>query len=283
MIRVPGLRLARDAIRRARLAAAAAEVTTFLVSYPKSGRTWLRFMLSTYLNGSAQLGLNIDLHSMFAVVPNFDFDPVRGFPAWREHSGGRVPLVAVSHLPYDRLLFRRRPVLFMLRDPRDVLASSFFHATRHKNRFQGEIDSFLMDPGQGLPHLTRYLNGWANGLPHHRHLVVTYERLTSDPATTLTEVLEFIGVRTDPEQVTRSVRAGAFSSMRSLEVTGGLPGHNYNRSDPDSLRVRRGKVRGFEDELAVDQVAWIEKMMGRSLDTAARGLLARAELADCLG
>src|SRR3546814_10093390 len=53
---------------------AAARADAFLVSYPKSGRTWLRYLLSCYFAESAKLGFEPDLTSTFRILPNFDRD-----------------------------------------------------------------------------------------------------------------------------------------------------------------------------------------------------------------
>ena len=64
------------------LASIAMKADAFLVSYPKSGRTWFRFVLSNYFAHAFNLDTDVDLHSMFKIMPNFDGDPVRGIPAF---------------------------------------------------------------------------------------------------------------------------------------------------------------------------------------------------------
>jgi alcohol sulfotransferase len=267
-------RALRRALARGRLMLAAESADAFLASYPKSGRTWFRFILANYLNMAAGLGVDVDLRSMFAILPNFDLDPVRGIPAFRGAGHQQVPKVLVSHLPYRRLLYRRRPVVFMVRDPRDLMVSAYFHATRHKHRFSGDASAFLRDPRQGLPHLIAYLNGWAAGLARHRHHVVTYERLSAEPEAVTAETLAFLGLPVDAGIVRRAVAASRFETMRSLELTEGIPAHAYDRSDTESLRMRRGKVGGFADYLAPSDIAWLETTCVARLHPAARRLVA---------
>jgi alcohol sulfotransferase len=268
------LRIWRRARNRARLLVAAGRADSFLASYPKSGRTWFRYILSNYLDLAGGLGVGVDLHSMFAVVPNFDFDPVRGVPAFRfADRRPDVPLVLVSHHAYRRLLFRGQPVMFMVRDPRDVMVSAYFHATRHKHRFAGDMGAFLRDPKQGLPALMGYLNAWAEGLPRHRHLVLSYERLSADPEAATAEALSFLGCPVEAGALHRAVEASRFEAMREREIEGGIPAHDYDRGDDESLRMRRGKVRGFADYLQAGDVALIEADCTAGLTPAAKALL----------
>lgn len=276
MIGLP-VRAWRRAQDRVLLGAATARSRAVLASYPKSGRTWFRFVLANYLDDALGLGVGVDLHSMFAVLPNLDRDPMRGLPAFRFPGRPDVPLVPVSHHPYRRSLFRgRSPVILMVRDPRDVMVSAYFHATRHKHRFAGDIASFLSDPNQGVPGLVRYLNGWAAGLDRHRHprLVLSYERLTADPEAATTRALAFLGCPADPGAVRRAVAASRFEAMRERELAEGIPAHEYDRGDGESLRMRRGKVAGFADYLGPADVAALEAAIAAGLTPAAMALLA---------
>lgn len=254
-------------------------IDAVLVSYPKSGRTWFRFMMSTYLALAYRVEPAPDLHSMFTIMPNLDMDPVRGFPAVRLPSAGpRPPLIAVSHLPYSRVEFRSYPAIFMLRDPRDVMVSAYFHATRHKHRFSGGMDEFLADPRQGVASLTRYLNGWSDGLQRRDHVVVSYEELSRDPAGETARVLGFLGVKVDQPTLAAAVEAAKFQNMRELEQVSGLPGHDYDRRDDESLRMRRGKVGGFTDYLTPSQVGFIERSYDRELTARSKAILYPAGL-----
>lgn len=249
-------------------------IDAILASYPKSGRTWFRFILSSYLALAFGLEPMPDLHTMFAVLPNFDRDPQRGLPAFaladRQPS---PPLVAVTHRPYSRLWFRHYPVIFVLRDPRDVMVSAYFHATRQKHRFTAGIDEFLRDEAQGTTALTGYLNGWAAALQRRRHVVISYEKLSRDPQAEAGRAIDFLGLAIQPRLLAEAVQAASFGNMQKLELAKGLPGHDYDRNDRESLRMRRGTVGGFADYLSPAQVALIDRACARDLTPAARTIM----------
>jgi hypothetical protein len=267
--------------RRVRLIRAAATADAFLASYPKSGRTWFRFILSHYFaqvaaRSTEQPDKTIDLFSMFGIVPNFDLDPARGVPAFRyQMQRPHLPLILVTHHNFKRSLFLGRPVIFMVRDPRDVMVSSFFHATRHKHRFSGTMDAFIADQGQGLPALINYLNGWAEGLQSRESAVLSYEELTRDTMGASARIIEFLGCTPAKEALRIAVAAADFGAMRELELQGGLPAHDYDRADSESLRMRRGKVGGFENYLSAAQIEWIQGYCEKNLVVSAKRLMAQ--------
>jgi hypothetical protein len=257
-----------------RLSAVAERADAFLISYPKSGRTWLRYLLSCYFAEIASLGFQPDLETMFRVLPNFDLDPVRGIGAFAgEAHRDHVPLVPVSHLAFKSVLFRDRPVILLVRDPRDVIVSAYFHATRHKKVFSGNIDTFLDDPAYGLPALVRFLNGWAEGLSGRHHLLISYERMLHEPASTVTSVLGFLRADIREDAMQRAIEAAQFDRMRAKERDRGIPGHDYDRTDTLSLRMRSGKAGGFAEWLSAAQSGRVLSQCRQRLTPDARALL----------
>ena len=253
---------------------AAARADAFLVSYPKSGRTWLRYLLSCYFAESAGLGFEPDLTSTFSVLPNFDRDPVRGIDAFVGRGEADLPLILVSHLPYRDRLFLDRPVLFLVRDPRDVIVSAYFHATRHKKSFAGDMAAFLDEPKYGLAALTRYLNGWAEGLAGRPHHLISYEHMLAEPGITVAGILCFLGVQPQPDILVRAIAAAQFDRMQDKERDGGIPGHDYDRNDDQSMRMRSGKAGSFAEWLSAEQADMVLTRCRAELSPRALRLLA---------
>ncbi|MDW9474455.1 sulfotransferase domain-containing protein [Sinorhizobium meliloti] len=265
--------------KRVRLTANAAQADSFLISYPKSGRTWFRYVLSHYLATIARVPETIDLHNMFSIVPNFDLDPVRGMPGYRfREAKDAIPTILVSHLDYRASLFLRRPVIMMVRDPRDVIVSAYFHATRHKHRFAGTLTEFIKDRDQGMPKMIDYLNGWAAGLSNRAHFVLSYEGLSVDTDGRTEAVLEFLRCPVDRTALRAAVEAGRFEAMQDRERVEGIPAHDYDRNDVESLRMRRGKAGGFRDYLDEAQVAEVERLCAADLTVAAKRLVGHTGL-----
>lgn len=265
--------------KRVRLTSYAARADSFLISYPKSGRTWFRYVLSHYLAAIAGVSDQIDLHNMFSIVPNFDLDPTRGVSNYRFREGkDKIPAILVSHLDYRASLFLRRPVIMMVRDPRDVIVSAYFHATRHKHRFAGTLTEFIKDRDQGMPAMINYLNRWAAGLSSRSHFVLSYEGLSADTEARTAAVLEFLECPIDRKALLSAIEAGRFEAMQDRERVEGIPAHDYDRNDVESLRMRRGKAGGFRDYLDDAQIAEVERLCACDLTIAAKRLVGHTGL-----
>lgn len=252
---------------------AAPSVDAFLVSYPKSGRTWLRFLLSCYFAEIYGLGFEPDLRSTFRVHPNFDRDNERGLPAFVGRENGiSIPLIAVSHRQFEPRLFADKRTIILIRDPRDVCVSAYFHETRHKHRFEGSIGSFIEDEHFGVPAFVRYHNGWSQGLDGVQTLPISYELMSDDTGLAVHRILEFLGQPIDRQALNKAIQKAAFGEMQRTEKKTGIPGHDYDRSDEDSLRVRKGKVGGYSDMLSDDEAARIVAICRETMTPKTRTL-----------
>jgi hypothetical protein len=266
--------LFRKSVAPMRLRRHSTGVDAFLASYPKSGRTWFRFILANYFARVTQLDVTIDLHNMFSVLPNFALDNERGLGSFsRSKQSSSVPLVCVTHLSYRADYFRGKPVIFLVRDPRDVLVSSYFHATKHKHRFSGTISEFLADPKQGVFDFANYMNAWAVSLNDQPHIIVTYEGLQAGTANETEKVLRFLNLEVDRQALDESVLASRFEAMRDMEKEIGIPEHDYDRGDTEGLRMRRGKVHGFTDYLGSEELKLLSDLLSSQLVPQAKTML----------
>jgi hypothetical protein len=271
---VRGAALGTSLRRRTRPPASPRKEATFLCSYPKSGRTWLRFLLANYLDVVFDLRVAVDFHSLFTLVPNEGDRPKRGLPAYRYWDDARVPLVVASHKPYDER-FDDSDIVFVVRSPLDTLVSQYFHRSRQLQAFKGDLESYLRDPKFGVSRFIDYVNSWAEPIARHRSLVVSYEDMQADAVEVLARLAEFVGLPTEAEAVQKAVSLSSFERMQELEVRRGIPGHRYDRRDPNARRLRAGRVGGYEDHLAAEDEAYVRSQLRARLTPAAADLLGR--------
>ena len=102
--------------------------------------------------------------------------------------------------------------------------------------------------------------------------VVRYEDLKAHPEQTLGGLLEFMGTPATQEQVRDAIRFASYENMKQMEqrkvfrFSGGrlVP---RDRANPDSYKVRRGRVGGYRDYSDDVQVAAIDALLDSSLSS----------------
>ena len=243
-----------------------------VVSFGKSGRTWLRVLLSRIYQLQHGLGER-------AVI---GFDNLH-------HQTGAVPKIMFTHDNYvkdytghrdSKADFYDKKVVFLARDPRDVAVSQYFQWKYRMKPNKKDINAyptadlspfdFVMSDA-GLPKVIEFMNLWAKEAPKiNEFMIVRYEDLRAAPKATLGRLLEFLGTPASETQIADAVRFASLDNMRRMEqqrvfwLSGGrlVP---KDRSNPNSYKVRRGKVAGYRDDFAAAQLAEIDRLVETTL------------------
>lgn len=243
-------------------------VHAYLCSYPKSGRTWMRFALVNLMNEAYGLELDLDMENMFTLIPNDDGEghtqPWKTLDKYAFSGRDDMPFVAMSHLPWDER-FLEPKILLLMRTPADSLVSRYYHMSRHAGQFKGTIDEFAHDEIYGVPELVEYFASWE---PHSEDAnveVVTYEELRSNPAGPFRRIVDHLGIEATDEELEAALAASTVEKMREVERSSGVGQPNaYDRSDPQAMRVRKARVGGWREELAPGTVDYLMESFAAS-------------------
>ena len=235
-----------------------------ILSYPKCGRTWLRLMLGKVIQ--LRFGLeNMDLMELEAV---YGLCP-------------RIPRISISHdsdshfkrsdeLPTYRKEYKGHYVIFLVRDPRDVLVSHYLDRTRRFREHWGDISSSIRDERLGIDTLIRYYNIWyKNKEVPADFLLVRYEDMREDPEGQLKKVINFLGIDgVDHNMIREAVEFANFDNMLRMEKKGTLASPRLTPGDPEdreSYKVRRGKVGGYVDYLTAEDITYLNNKIRMNL------------------
>lgn len=246
-------------------------------SYPKSGRSWLRFILANYLNCLYQFKDRIDYNNVFSILPNRGPDPLRGIPAYQYMIDERVPLVAFLHAEYQSN-FDEFDVVFLIRGIHDTLVSGYFQAVSRLRVFHGDIKSFVRNDDIGVMNLIRYLNSWSDRLMGMKHTVVSYEGLHEDTQKQMVEVIAFLGMHYDAPALAKAIELSSFTNMKDIEIQHGFPNPHVRLDvgNNDALRAREGKVGNYLRYLDSEDVQHIDESCDRLLSVASKKLMRKS-------
>ena len=248
-----------------------------VVSFGKSGRTWLRVMMSHLfrvmygLPENAIFGFD-NLHNLNKAVPKIFFTHDNYIKNFTGDFETKQP-------------FYNKRVILLARDPRDVAVSQFFQwKFRVKpskvaiNRYPprgSEISLFDFvtgDNGSSMQAVSDFLNLWAKeaGKLENFHLL-RYEDLRAEPHKELRKLLDFMQVDATEEHVNAAVDYSSYENMKKMEskqqfrLSGGrmMP---RDKDNPNSYKVRRAKVGGYRDYFTDEEVASIDHKLAEMLD-----------------
>lgn len=235
----------------------------YLISYPKSGRTWLRLMIGRVMQ--QHYGVTEDDLLELPKLANAAPDAPRVL-VWHE---GTPHLAKPQELIANKTFARNKTVIFLARDPRDVLVSLHFQMSKRESAKVPSMSDFLHAKAGGAETLIHYYNLWAEQrhLPR-RFLPVRYEDLRADTPATLRHVISGLGIPASDEVIAEAVEFAAFDRMREMEQQGALRSHRLSPGDPgdeESFKTRRGQVGGFTDYLSPDDIRYLNDLVDHKL------------------
>jgi len=243
-----------------------------VASYPKSGRTWLRFILANYFNDIYKLGMQPDLHNFFSLLPNDTDDADKGLAGFGYYQHDDVPLLPFSHNNYVVTSSHPRTIL-LLRSPLAVMVSDYYQQRDHLRVYEGNLSQFIRDPHRGIDRYCRYLNGWAAAAQGHSYFVLSYEQLSADPQQTVTDLLHYLEQDVNGAMLAIAIESANFDKMQRLEEQQGLKAPDYDRSDVNARRMRKGCIDSYRSELTEADQQWLCNVLIRKLKPEAMALL----------
>lgn len=222
----------------------------FLGSYPRSGSTWLRFMLLEILTGCSSNFNNVNLL----------------LPSIGEHASAVPLLPQGGRLLKTHEAYRReyKKAVYLVRDARDVALSEYAYETglgRFDKDFGSFLRVFLEGKVNGYGSWQHHVNSWldADSAGDVELLAVRYEELRGNTEEILTNLFQFIGVEVDSQVIRKAVGNNSLARMKDKEDTSPQMPDGMNRF------VRSGSVGGWKGKLTADQLERIETLAGDAL------------------
>ena len=260
-----------------------------ILSFPKSGRTWLSYLYAYYACYRV-IGDSADSFIERELTPTAHIYRPLEHPALlallRNIERPIVPPLRVAHhfepTPYFRLdlplaKVRGEHVAVLVRDPRDVVVSYFHHTmqraeearARRKTTLAPDVDlsEFIRSETYGIRAIVEYMNQMSERGPEAFDVfrIWYYEDLVSDPETLFAGILEFFRARVDMKAVQSVVARASFANLQRLEIqrrtekSGTAPTTN-------ALRFRRGVPGSYRAELHPPDINYLNKVIERHLD-----------------
>jgi hypothetical protein len=240
----------------------------FLVEFPKSGITWLTFLMA---NINALLAEDRRVVTFFNVndfIPDvqsvrYAGAPAAGLPGYRCFK---------SHASY---LARYRKVIYMVRDPRDVMVS-YWTFLRSLGMWGGTLDQLVRHRRYGIEAWREHVAGWLDGIDAAASFtLVRYEDLIADAPAELGRLYGLLGMPVTEDIIATAVERSSIERMRQLEA-------EFSGKHPALAKlefVRRKELGGSRGPLSESLRELIENRSGSVMERLGYGRAGAPQLA----
>jgi len=222
------------------------EEDIFIVSYPRSGNTWGRFLLANLLAPDR----DIDFHTIHKIIPDLEKNP-KGIDSLPR------PRIIKSHSSYCS---EYSNVIYIVRDGRDV-SVSYYEFLRGRQRFEGSFLDFLRDKQRGPFAWNEHVVSWLDNSSNLNFLLVKYEDLHRNAVLCLKQMAEFVGLETGEEDIIQAVNKCSFKQMKRIEQE---RGRLYKKGEED-LFMRKGAVGSWKEYFEGEHLRLFSDLAGETL------------------
>jgi hypothetical protein len=222
----------------------------FTASYPRSGSTWLRFILVELLAGKSSGFKSVNSAS----------------PDVGHHASGQPLLPGGGRLIKTHELYRKsyKRAIYLARDPRDVMLSEFNYEKNLAvidDNFDAFLDAFLrkgVNPfGLWIDHVNTWLDAADAG--QCELLVVRFEDMRRETEKALAQMMEFLNFPVDAETIRKAVEANSLEQMKEKEKV------NPQRASAKGRFVGSGSVAGWKSKLTPAQLQKMDQYAGSAM------------------
>jgi len=221
------------------------EIDIYIVSYPKSGRTWLRVILGKIISDLYHLTFSVEIFKL-------------------TKKNKILPTIEFSHISekYNYLKYKNKKIIFLVRDPRDVVVSSYFHQVKRNKIFNGELSDFLRDEKFGIKSIIKINNTFLHALDFNKMLLIKYENLKTNPKEEIKKVLNFVEIQFSNESVIdKAISFSSFDNMQKMEKENKFNNWRLTPADSndlESFKVRKGMVGGYYNYLNKKDIEFLD-------------------------
>jgi hypothetical protein len=246
---------------------------TFVVSYPRSGNTWTRFLIANLVYPDQ----NVSFRNIERLIPDTSSISNRALKRTPR------PRIIKTHQYFDH---RYPKTIYIVRDPRDVALSYYDFQRKYsqipdKYPMENYVDDFvcgrLISEDWGT--WAENVASWISTRGHRKEfLLLRYEDMLKDTTTELARIAHFLGIDAEVSRLQRAIEASSADRMRELEKMeqGDWIATKNRRKDIPFVRV--AKAGGWRTSLPESCVRQIEMAWGEIMTTVGYELVTQDAL-----
>jgi hypothetical protein len=227
----------------------------FIVSYPKSGNTWTRFIIANLLHPEAPANFG----NINEIIP----DPYA--LSKRRLARMRRPRLIKSHEYFDP---RYKRMIYIVRDPRDVALSQYhFHRKRKVIEDSFPVEQFV---NRFISGATSPFGSWGENAASwlttrgrdSSFLLVRYEDMLQNTTAELARIAAFLHIDAGAERLMQAAERSSAENMRKLENSQAYMWSSTKDTRQDIPFVRTAKSGNWKSDLPEACVVQIESAWG---------------------
>ena len=201
----------------------------FLVEYPKSGVTWLTFLLANIIQQKSETNFNVNFFNFTQFVTDISYSKHINSP--KNYLSYRV---IKSHANYNPFY---NHVIFIIRNPFNVMMSYYSYLT-NLNIIDMNFENFLRNKKYGIDNWILHTKSWLKRKSSENRLsIIRYEDIKNNTFKSMSNLVQILGWKIDNKIIENAVKLSSFEEMKLLEKK-----YSENNCSYNPIFVRKGQT-----------------------------------------
>lgn len=223
-------------------------------SFPKTGSTYTRFVLSNIINLLEGDENPVTFHTLGSISPEVGKDDLTYFKS----KSDKLPRFVKTH---EEVCKSRKyidiPSVYIIRDPRDTMISYYHYISNRKdNNFSGSFEDFVKHPEYGIESYNKHVEGWSV----NSQWIFTYEELMQDSYKLFSRLINQVvkeDISKQVEQVlSKAIDFSSPNNVKKIELEQSRPGASENFSKEFKF-VRNASLGQWKNDMDSDIANYI--------------------------
>uniref|UniRef100_A0A8C9ZR76 Sulfotransferase n=1 Tax=Sander lucioperca TaxID=283035 RepID=A0A8C9ZR76_SANLU len=232
------------------------------VLFFSAGTVWMQEILPLVLNGGngcGSVGISTGAGHTFSLPPHAPF-----LPHLQSQGGGGFSLVSLPQ------------VIYVMRNPKDVMVSSyFFHQMAEFLEDPGTFDEFMDKFLEGrvtFGKWTDHVKGWRDTELGDRIMYITYEEMAKDLPAAVRRFSDFLGRNLSEEVIQKIAEHCSFKTMKTNKMSNfSLVPKEFMNPDKSPF-FRKGVAGDWENHFSSEQLARFTSAIRKEMESASFSL-----------
>jgi hypothetical protein len=204
----------------------------YLVSYPKSGNTWVSFLIANVIKEYLHLPLKINFNTVRDIIPDIHMTRNVSDPNYIRPFNRIIK----SHCSYNPLY---NTIFLIIRKPSDLIVSYYYYL-KNRGYIDKNLNEFVFDNRYGLKKWKNHTLSWLDNCKTSQRLfLIRYEKLKSQPQKILKDIFRVMGFEITRKVINKSIKNSSLENMKKIEEKSS--GYSFYKHQEFKF-VRKGKT-----------------------------------------
>ena len=230
----------------------------FILSYPKSGRTWVYEILNLYSHKKnfENLKYNKKMIKFNNKIIKFihDCSDANPYP------------IKKTKLELKTKNLNQKKKIILIRDPREVIISMWYQMKFREKTYKKSINEMIDDEYFGIEKIILFYNFINDNLLNNSK-IITYLDLKNNTFKEIKKILLFFDIEINEKLLKASINECSFKNLQNKEIK------ESKKKDPRSMKFRKGLTGNFYDNLNHKDLLKINKIIKIKLNSNFKKIL----------